>query len=145
MLNVGGGEVLLILLVALIVLGPDKLPDAARQVGKVAREFRRISSGFQREMREAMKDPVAAATQERKLPERAPITPPPPMASQTSDADQQVSDQATSDGNGSASIETRATDGGDTSGDDTDGTPTGADADGGGTPDDPEVGIPSDR
>lgn len=62
MLNIGGGELLIIFLVALIVLGPGKLPDAARQAGQVMREFRRISNGFQREMREAMNDPVAAAT-----------------------------------------------------------------------------------
>ena len=33
MFNVGGGEVLVIALIALIVLGPQRLPDAARQVG----------------------------------------------------------------------------------------------------------------
>ena len=31
MLNVGGGELLIILLVALIFLGPSRLPDVARQ------------------------------------------------------------------------------------------------------------------
>ena len=34
MFNVGGGELLVILLIALIVLGPQRLPDAARQIGK---------------------------------------------------------------------------------------------------------------
>ena len=33
--NLGGGEILVILLVALLVLGPSKLPDAARQLGKI--------------------------------------------------------------------------------------------------------------
>src|SRR3954469_9504677 len=54
MFNVGGGEVIVILLIALMVLGPDKLPGAARQVGKYLNEFRRISSGFQDEIRSAM-------------------------------------------------------------------------------------------
>jgi Tat protein translocase TatB subunit len=54
MFNVGGGEVIVILLIALIVLGPDKLPGAARQVGKYLNEFRRISAGFQDEIRSAM-------------------------------------------------------------------------------------------
>ena len=58
MFNVGGGEVLVILLVVLIVLGPDKLPDAARKVGNVMGEIRRMSAGFQNEMRAAM-DEVA--------------------------------------------------------------------------------------
>jgi sec-independent protein translocase protein TatB len=53
MFNVGGGEVLVILLIALIVLGPDKLPNAARQAGKYLGDFRRMSSGFQRELRDA--------------------------------------------------------------------------------------------
>jgi len=54
MFNIGGGEVLVILLIALIVLGPDKLPNAARQAGKYLGDFRRMSSGFQRELRDAM-------------------------------------------------------------------------------------------
>ena len=54
MFNVGGGEVLVILIAALIVLGPDKLPNAARQVGKYLAEFRKISQGFQDELRGAM-------------------------------------------------------------------------------------------
>ena len=47
MFNVGAGEVLVILLIALIILGPDKLPDAARKVGNVMGELRRMSQGFQ--------------------------------------------------------------------------------------------------
>jgi sec-independent protein translocase protein TatB len=52
--NVGGGEVLVILLVALLVLGPQRLPEAARQVGKAFAEFRKVSTGFQRELRSAL-------------------------------------------------------------------------------------------
>ncbi len=53
MFNVGGGELLVILLVALIVLGPQRLPDAARQVGRVMGDIRRISGGFQQELKDA--------------------------------------------------------------------------------------------
>lgn len=56
MFNVGAGELLVILLIALIVLGPDKLPDAARKMGNVMGELRRMSAGFQSEMRSAMDD-----------------------------------------------------------------------------------------
>ena len=45
---------LVILIAALIVLGPDKLPNAARQVGKYLAEFRKISQGFQDELKSAM-------------------------------------------------------------------------------------------
>jgi sec-independent protein translocase protein TatB len=50
MFNVGGPEVLVILLVALIALGPAQLPEAARKVGKVMGEVRKVSSNFQREL-----------------------------------------------------------------------------------------------
>ncbi len=56
MFNVGGGEVLVILLVALIVLGPDKLPETARKIGNVMGEVRRMSAGFQNEMRAVIED-----------------------------------------------------------------------------------------
>lgn len=54
MFNVGSGELLVILLVALLVLGPGKLPDAARQIGNVLTQVRQMSSGFQRELKSAM-------------------------------------------------------------------------------------------
>src|SRR5262249_39120488 len=41
MLNIGGGEIALILIVALLLLGPQKLPELARGIGKFMREFRR--------------------------------------------------------------------------------------------------------
>jgi Tat protein translocase TatB subunit len=56
MFNVGGGELLVILLVALIVLGPQRLPEAARTIGKVMGDLRKVSSGFQNEMRSAMNE-----------------------------------------------------------------------------------------
>lgn len=52
--NLSGTEILVILLVALMLLGPDKLPDAARQIGKWTAEFRRVTSGFQEELRSAV-------------------------------------------------------------------------------------------
>jgi len=62
MFNVGGPELLVIFLVALLVLGPSKLPDAARQMGKAMSEFRRMSSGFKAELRDAMQEPVDTTT-----------------------------------------------------------------------------------
>lgn len=77
MFNVGGGEILVLLLIALIFLGPDKMPDAARKVGKMLGEVRRMTSGFQEEIRTAMDlDGTAdAATQAKSVP-RALDTPP---------------------------------------------------------------------
>jgi len=64
MFNVGPEKLMVVLLIALIVLGPDKLPNAARQIGKYLNEFRRISQGFQQELRSAidMSEATAAAT-----------------------------------------------------------------------------------
>ena len=70
MFNVGGGELLVILLVALIVLGPQRLPDAARQVGRVMGDIRRISGGFQQELKDAFD---ASDTTPARRPESVPL------------------------------------------------------------------------
>ena len=54
MFNVGGPEVMVILLVALIVLGPQQLPKAIRSVTNIMNELRKVSSGFQSEMQKVM-------------------------------------------------------------------------------------------
>src|SRR5256885_1671617 len=41
MLNIGTGELIMIAVVALLVLGPKRLPELARGIGKFMREFRR--------------------------------------------------------------------------------------------------------
>ena len=59
--NLGGGEILVILLLGLLVLGPQRLPTVGRQVGRVLSEIRRVSSGFQEELRAAVDDPLKEA------------------------------------------------------------------------------------
>ena len=59
--NLGGGEILVILLVGLLVLGPQRLPTVGRQVGRIVTEIRRVSSGFQEEFRAALDDPLGEA------------------------------------------------------------------------------------
>jgi sec-independent protein translocase protein TatB len=54
MFNVGAGEMFVIMLLALIVLGPERLPKAMGQVGRAVAQLRRMSSGFQDEIRRAM-------------------------------------------------------------------------------------------
>jgi Tat protein translocase TatB subunit len=61
MLNVGPLELLVVLAVALIVVGPERLPELARSVGRALRQFREVqdevrdmvSAGMDDEMREA--------------------------------------------------------------------------------------------
>ena len=43
--SIGPMEVVLVLVIALVVLGPKKLPDVARSVGKGMREFKDAVSG----------------------------------------------------------------------------------------------------
>jgi sec-independent protein translocase protein TatB len=54
MFGLGMGEILIILVLALILLGPKKLPDAAKQLGRGLREFRRateeLKSQFESEL-----------------------------------------------------------------------------------------------
>ncbi len=50
MFGIGSTELLVILVVALVVLGPKSLPGIAKTVGKVMGEFRRVTTDFQRTM-----------------------------------------------------------------------------------------------
>ena len=43
LLGMGFGEIVLILIVALIIWGPDKVPEIARTLGKAARAFRKAT------------------------------------------------------------------------------------------------------
>ncbi|HEY4228312.1 MAG TPA: twin-arginine translocase TatA/TatE family subunit [Candidatus Limnocylindrales bacterium] len=42
--NIGAPELIIILIIALIVLGPGKLPDVAASLGKSVREFRKAAT-----------------------------------------------------------------------------------------------------
>lgn len=48
MFGIGSTELLVILVVALIVLGPKSLASISRTLGKAMGEFRRVSTDFQR-------------------------------------------------------------------------------------------------
>ncbi len=54
-------ELLVVFIVALLVLGPDKLPQYARKFGAAMREFRRASSDATEEIRKSVIDPLEEA------------------------------------------------------------------------------------
>lgn len=59
--NIGFGEMIIIFIIALIVFGPDRLPEIGRQAGRMLREFRKMTSEVteqvQREL-ELVEEPV---------------------------------------------------------------------------------------
>ena len=87
--SLGPAEILVILIVALIVLGPDRLPKAARQLGKAVGEVRRWSSNVQDDLRGALDGddddsfPQIAAVPDPIEPTRPPATPLPCLATPT--------------------------------------------------------------
>jgi sec-independent protein translocase protein TatA len=50
--NIGPMELVIVLAIALIVLGPKKLPEVGRSLGKGMREFKESISGEPREERD---------------------------------------------------------------------------------------------
>ena len=56
--NIQGGEMIFLLLVALVILGPEKLPDAVRKFTKAYTEFRKMASGFQGELKQVLDEPM---------------------------------------------------------------------------------------
>lgn len=74
MFGIGGPELLLILAVALIVLGPKKLPELARALGKGLAEFRRATDELKDEFKkmEYEVDSPTPAVTEKPEPQPAP-------------------------------------------------------------------------
>ena len=58
MFNLQGSEIIIVLLLALVVLGPEKLPDAMRRMGQAYAELKKMSAGFQSEFRAVVDEPL---------------------------------------------------------------------------------------
>ena len=54
--QIGPLEILVILVVALVVFGPSKLPELGRQVGRGYREFRKFQEGLRDDIEGAFRD-----------------------------------------------------------------------------------------
>jgi Tat protein translocase TatB subunit len=54
--GIGMTELLVVLVVGLLVLGPKRLPEVARSLGRGMREFRRASSDMRRDFMDATED-----------------------------------------------------------------------------------------
>jgi sec-independent protein translocase protein TatB len=56
--NLQGSELIIILLLALVVLGPEKLPDAMRKLGNFYAQMKKMSTSFQQEFKAAVDEPM---------------------------------------------------------------------------------------
>jgi sec-independent protein translocase protein TatA len=61
-MSLGPAEILMVLLVALVLFGPKKLPEVSRQVGGALRELRKIQDTVQNEMRSVIDEHVGPVT-----------------------------------------------------------------------------------
>jgi sec-independent protein translocase protein TatB len=87
MFGLGFGEIVIIAIVALLVLGPDRLPDAAKTIGKTLRDLRKATDDIKGQLeteiyaddrkvaKPALVPPVAAAVP-------GPAGPPPPATAE---------------------------------------------------------------
>ncbi|SMO62041.1 Sec-independent protein translocase subunit TatA/TatB [Solitalea koreensis] len=57
-LNLGTGELVLIMLVVLLLFGGKKLPELARGLGRGIREFKDASEGIKQELHDSMNKPA---------------------------------------------------------------------------------------
>lgn len=58
MFNFSGSEIIFLLILGLVVLGPEKLPGVLRKAGRLYGEFKRVTSDAQSELRQAFSDPI---------------------------------------------------------------------------------------
>ncbi|MGD8374688.1 MAG: Sec-independent protein translocase protein TatB [Acidobacteriota bacterium] len=74
--SIGGTELLLIMVIALLVFGPRKLPQLGRTIGKAMGEFRRASNDF----RSSLEREIEAEEPSRGAQGFRPPAPPPPSS-----------------------------------------------------------------
>ena len=70
-MKLGFWEIIVILIVALLVIGPDKLPYYTKKLGVALREFRKVSEDMTKDLRENVIEPL----DEMQKPRRSPAMP----------------------------------------------------------------------
>jgi sec-independent protein translocase protein TatB len=78
--NFGVGDTLFIVVIALIVFGPKKLPEISRQVGKLLYEFRKASNDFKFQIEEELRASEQAERQKELSAQAAASQPATPVA-----------------------------------------------------------------
>jgi sec-independent protein translocase protein TatB len=91
--GIGGSEIIVILVVALLFLGPDKLPDAAKTISKGIRDIKKQSRALQQQIENdeqiggAIRDLKSALRGEPEPPQRPPALKAPPKVIDESELD----------------------------------------------------------
>lgn len=79
MWNVGGGELLVIALVALIALGPEQLPTVMRKLGALTKQVRSLSTGLRDEFLSGLEDAQGSGSTGTKPRSAVPFDPSEPV------------------------------------------------------------------
>jgi sec-independent protein translocase protein TatA len=53
--NIGGSEILVVLLIVFIFFGPKQLPELGKKIGKGMKEVKDVMGGFQNDLEESTK------------------------------------------------------------------------------------------
>ena len=84
MFGIGLPELILILGIALIVVGPEKLPEMAKSIAKVVLDLKKTASGLKESLNEGLKEDLGQDPWQQKLGDAYPnlpstSTPEPPL------------------------------------------------------------------
>jgi sec-independent protein translocase protein TatA len=108
--SIGGPEILLVLVIALLLFGPKKLPELGKSVGRALREFKRASQELrdtlEREVEDIKRETDETPSRERPkgaLPPPTGPVPAPPPAPVLEPAVGEAKTTASAEGEGTAS------------------------------------------
>jgi sec-independent protein translocase protein TatB len=80
MFGLGFGEIVIVAILALVLLGPDRLPDAAKTIGKTLRDLRKATDGLKGQL-EAEMYSVEKVVKKAFDPDEPPVAPAVPPVS----------------------------------------------------------------
>src|SRR5438477_12556752 len=97
MFDFGFGELVLVFMIGLLVLGPQRLPKVAAEIGKWVGRARRTATQLRRQLEREIELADLEAQQKAAPPLNPPLTPPPPSSAATPSSDSQASLPADAD------------------------------------------------